>query len=694
MEHRYSLRFETGERAGELVPIQGQGFTIGRRPGHALQILDNSVSGQHAEIVLDAQGALLKDLGSTNGTKVRGARIVETRLADGDRIHFGGVEMVFVDSKASSPAVASVPPGAAPLAGTAPLTPGAGDAVVRVSPEVLARSRKRPIAGLVGLLVLVLAAAGLWFYLRKSGGAVERPAKPVAASRDNLLGDAASFEGEADGWNPGEGAPAAFVKSADARVSGGSGVVADLSGDDEGGWALHRSPEARADAGRTLTASTEIRVESGAIGQVGIELSPAEGPDSAGAVVAWSKPAVASGSFAAASVSAVVPPGFESARVLLLARIPAESGSKSGSVAVDDASLSVSEGSNAAPVSVGDWQLDHVGETSAVLSRSGRPLVTGLAFAAGSDPVRLALASPSTATAETGRIRLASAGAAEAKGLTLRAEAALVRGGLSTAGAEGFAAHGPDFERASATSLLLGNGAETVRLLFASPVSLRGVAEGSAARIQAVPEGSGLGEVVVQLEFAEDKKTAGDLAYAARNAERKGDLGECLAKWSELLNGYPLDEALVAEGDAKRASLVQQGLKELQDVRVEVERARFFKLVDLDRRCKERALAVGAKYKGSEVDAEAQRIAVEIDGDLAVLEVELAKAERGRLEGILAALEARKATGLAAEVRAHLEKMPKRLQKPGQAAQIPDAAPEAPSGSPHGAPPGTKEEGR
>jgi hypothetical protein len=214
-----------------------------------------------------------------------------------------------------------------------------------------------------------------------------------------------------------------------------------------------------------------------------------------------------------------------------------------------------------------------------------------------------------------------------------------------------------------------------VRLVFGAPVSLRGVAEGSASRIQAMPEGampegatSGggeIGEVSIQLDFAEDRKKAGDLAYAARNAEKKGDLGECLAKWSELLNEVPFDDALVAEGDQKRASLVQQGLSELQAVRVEVDRAKFFRLVDLDRRCKSRALAVGAKYKGSEVDAEAQRIAAAIDVDLVGLEADLARAERARLEGILAALEATKSTGLAAEVRAHLETMPKRVEPSG-----------------------------
>jgi len=192
-------------------------------------------------------------------------------------------------------------------------------------------------------------------------------------------------------------------------------------------------------------------------------------------------------------------------------------------------------------------------------------------------------------------------------------------------------------------------------------VSVKGVAEGLASRIEVHAEGGApLGEVVLQLDFTEERRKAGDLAYAARNAEKKGDLGECLKQWAELLNGVPYEEALVTEADGKRATLVQQGLSELLVVHQEIERARFFRLVDLYRQCRDKALAVGARFHGSEVDAEAQKVAAEVDQDLVGLEADLAAAERKRLEAILAALEARKATGLAAEVRAHLEKVPKR----------------------------------
>jgi len=653
MEQRYVLRFESGERAGETIPIEGREFTIGRKPGHSLQILDNSVSGRHAEIVIDATGPLLRDLGSTNGTRVGGERVIETRLAHGDHIVFGNVQVVILDAAL---AAEPVPPGPAPTpdAGGAG-TGAAGDTLLRVSPEVLARSRKRPVAGVVGLLVLIGAAGGLWYFLRRPSPGGEHTVRPARASAENLLGDDFSFETEPDGWKAVDGAPAAFEKSAQGRYSGTVGLLGDLA---DGGWALHRSREVHAEAGRALLASAKLRADGGAVGQVGIEFSPVEGADAAGAVVAWSRP-YSAGEFGDAEVTALVPPGFETARLLLLART-----AKSGTVAADDAVLvarDAAAASGAHAVAVGDWQLVLVGEpaTAALLARFGRALVTGLSFCEGPTPPESAQAGPLAASEQPGkRLALASEGRAA---LGLRAETALVRSGLATIGADGYAAHGLDFEQQGVTSILLGKGQELVRVAFAAPVSVKGVAEGLASRIEVHAEGGApLGEVVLQLDFTEERRKAGDLAYAARNAEKKGDLGECLKQWAELLNGVPYEEALVTEADGKRATLVQQGLSELLVVHQEIERARFFRLVDLYRQCRDKALAVGARFHGSEVDAEAQKVAAEVDQDLVGLEADLAAAERKRLEAILAALEARKATGLAAEVRAHLEKVPKR----------------------------------
>jgi DNA-binding winged helix-turn-helix (wHTH) protein len=54
-----------------------------------------TVSRRHARIVIDGQGAFLEDLGSKNGTFVRGTRITREQLSDGDRIELGSVVLTF-----------------------------------------------------------------------------------------------------------------------------------------------------------------------------------------------------------------------------------------------------------------------------------------------------------------------------------------------------------------------------------------------------------------------------------------------------------------------------------------------------------------------------------------------------------------------------------------------------------------------
>ena len=77
MSTRFSLRFVSGDRAGEVYGLNGPRVTVGRKPGNSLQIIDGSVSGTHAELLIDAGGVVLRDRNSTNGTKVSGVAIEE-----------------------------------------------------------------------------------------------------------------------------------------------------------------------------------------------------------------------------------------------------------------------------------------------------------------------------------------------------------------------------------------------------------------------------------------------------------------------------------------------------------------------------------------------------------------------------------------------------------------------------------------
>jgi hypothetical protein len=67
-------------------------FTIGRDPNCDLVIPDISVSRWHAGLARGANGWLLTDLGSTNGTRLNGWRVRDAvPVRCGDRVSFGAV---------------------------------------------------------------------------------------------------------------------------------------------------------------------------------------------------------------------------------------------------------------------------------------------------------------------------------------------------------------------------------------------------------------------------------------------------------------------------------------------------------------------------------------------------------------------------------------------------------------------------
>jgi len=81
---------------GRIVAIPPAGAVIGRSTDADIVIAADEVSRHHAQIAPDREGWTLTDLGSTNGVRVNGRPIgVPTRLADGDVIELGSVELVF-----------------------------------------------------------------------------------------------------------------------------------------------------------------------------------------------------------------------------------------------------------------------------------------------------------------------------------------------------------------------------------------------------------------------------------------------------------------------------------------------------------------------------------------------------------------------------------------------------------------------
>ena len=87
------LRLFWGDRE---IPL-GQGENLlGRVDGAVAWIDAPSVSRRHAHVLVSGTQAMLEDLGSKNGTYLRGRRLSSpARLADGDEIRLGRVLMTF-----------------------------------------------------------------------------------------------------------------------------------------------------------------------------------------------------------------------------------------------------------------------------------------------------------------------------------------------------------------------------------------------------------------------------------------------------------------------------------------------------------------------------------------------------------------------------------------------------------------------
>jgi len=74
---------------GDPIPLLKETLMIGRRESCDIVLRFPNVSGTHCELSLVAGQWVVKDLGSSNGTKVNGTRVSEGPVGPGDRLSIG-----------------------------------------------------------------------------------------------------------------------------------------------------------------------------------------------------------------------------------------------------------------------------------------------------------------------------------------------------------------------------------------------------------------------------------------------------------------------------------------------------------------------------------------------------------------------------------------------------------------------------
>ncbi|MFL5321148.1 MAG: FHA domain-containing protein [Myxococcaceae bacterium] len=162
------LRGITGPWANKIYPVRGK-ILVGRVPGVNVLVEDDSVSRRHAELEKTAEGVIVRDLGSANGTLLNGTTLAPEEavvLQQGDILQFGVIEMSFEPGEAE---VLNVPTrrgaGGAPPSrsgrGGAPAAGGGGGGGGGLAALLADPQKKKLVMIAGGALVLLIAGGGI-----------------------------------------------------------------------------------------------------------------------------------------------------------------------------------------------------------------------------------------------------------------------------------------------------------------------------------------------------------------------------------------------------------------------------------------------------------------------------------------------------------------------------------------------------
>jgi Nif-specific regulatory protein len=102
---------ELDDGFGDVYPLQrGVTYGVGRSPKNRIVLADDLSSRDHAEVAFAEGEWYVRDLGSTNGTKVDGKVVRgDQALASGNKVQFGSTRFRFVGDLADLPGIPAAP---------------------------------------------------------------------------------------------------------------------------------------------------------------------------------------------------------------------------------------------------------------------------------------------------------------------------------------------------------------------------------------------------------------------------------------------------------------------------------------------------------------------------------------------------------------------------------------------------------
>ncbi len=201
----------------QILPSH-EALVLGRKPECGFVLAeDDKVSGRHCELAFEKGILILRDLGSTNGTRVDGKKITEIPISHGDRFMVGRLMLEVFDEDLGSPSQ---------------------QMSMEIDRDLLEKSKKRSPMALLVLLLIVAAAGGGWFFLLREGGGAgpRKREKAVIVVPGNKLDVAAgNLEQDASHWIPlVEGGEFQVMTGSSGAHSGKGYLLADLGGGEKG----------------------------------------------------------------------------------------------------------------------------------------------------------------------------------------------------------------------------------------------------------------------------------------------------------------------------------------------------------------------------------------------------------------------------------------------------------------------------